>query len=64
MLKQIIWLCAFIGLVLWFRYYTPKEDPQLKEEMACTKNAVTGNDMKKCFDLMDKHKAEREKGST
>lgn len=62
MLNRVIWVCVFLGLVYWLRTETEKERPKIEAEQACLKNAVGREDTLKCFELMDKHKAEREKG--
>lgn len=57
---RVIWVIAFIALVLYIRTSYEKEKPIIAAERECIQNAVGYNDVQECFRFMDRNKEARE----
>ena len=60
-MKKIIYIAAFLFIVIWVNNRVEQDKPFVEAEKNCLNNAIGYDDMQECFKLMDKHKAERDK---
>lgn len=58
---RIIWILAFVFLAIYLHDGSKKERVYIEQEQKCIADAVDGDDMRECFKLMDRNKAERDK---
>lgn len=61
MTMRIIWILAFVFLVIYLHEGSTKERGYTEQEQQCIADAVDEDDMRGCFKLMDRNKAERDK---
>lgn len=55
-LLQVAGAIIIIVVLFMFKQSVDESRSELKQEKACIEDAKSGQDMQKCFDLMDSHK--------